>query len=116
MLLGFLLATLALYLTHVLGFPFTLGIVTALPDYSAVSRSATRRVPRHPNGAAITLVGSGPGSPDLLTIAAYESIRHADVIICDKIASKALKDLVPKHAEFHEADKIPGKADAAQAE
>ena len=68
---------------------------------AAVARGATRRVPppSGPSGGTITLVGAGPGSPDLLTLAAYEAIRRADVIICDKIASKALKDLVPPHAQ-----------------
>jgi uroporphyrin-III C-methyltransferase len=64
----------------------------------------------------VTLVGAGPGSPDLLTLAAHNALRAADVVICDKIASPALKALVPPHAEYREADKIPGKADAAQDE
>lgn len=67
-------------------------------------------------GGTISLVGAGTGSPDLLTIAALNAITQADVIICDKIASKDLKDLVPAHAQFFEADKIPGNADTAQAE
>ena len=74
----------------------------------------TRVTPKNPNGASITLVGAGPGSPDLLTIAAYNAITSADVVICDKIVSKELHALVQPGAVLIIADKIPGQADEAQ--
>ena len=72
---------------------------------------AHRRVQR-----SLWLVGAGPGSPHLLTLAAYDALREADVVIADRIASPALKALVPPGAVFLEADKVPGNADCAQEE
>ena len=65
-------------------------------------------------GASITLAGGGPGSLELLTLAAYQALQCADVVISDLIAPPALRAAAPAHAEFHVADKVPGNADSAQ--
>ena len=65
--------------------------------------------------ALITLVGGGPGAPELLTLAGLSALRSADVVITDLIAAKELRALAPAGAEFHVADKVPGNADSAQA-
>jgi uroporphyrin-III C-methyltransferase len=84
----------------------------ALLDAGGAPRSFT---PAPPGSARITLVGGGPGAPDLLTLAAYLALQHADVVISDLIAPPALRAVAPPHAEFHVADKVPGNADSAQA-
>ena len=81
-------------------------------DLSSIQN--TRITPANPNGATITLVGAGPGSPDLLTIAAYNAITSADVVICDKIVSKELHGLVKSNSTLIIADKLPGQADVVQ--
>ena len=43
----------------------------------------------------ITLVGAGPGDPDLMTIKGMKAIRCADVILYDALVSKELLALVP---------------------
>lgn len=64
----------------------------------------------------IILAGCGPGSPELLTIAALRALATADVVISDRIASPELHGLIRPGAELKIAEKIPGNADTAQAE
>lgn len=64
----------------------------------------------------ITLAGSGPGHPDLLTRATYHVIKAADIILADKLVPAAVLDLIPRRTPVHIARKFPGNADAAQEE
>lgn len=62
----------------------------------------------------ITLVGAGPGRPDLMTVAAREALERADLVIADRICSPALLELVS--GELRVARKYPGRAAEAQVE
>lgn len=64
----------------------------------------------------ITLAGSGPGHPELLTRATHHAIQNADLILADKLVPAAVLDLVPRRTPVHIARKFPGNADAAQEE
>lgn len=64
----------------------------------------------------IQLIGSGPGHPDLLTIASLKSIKSADLILADKLVPAPVLELVPRRAEVYIARKFPGNADKAQEE
>ena len=67
------------------------------------------------NGGRITLVGSGPGDPDLLTVKAYKLLQEPDaVVIADRLVSQEILDLVK--GEIKVARKLPGCAENAQAE
>ena len=46
----------------------------------------------------VSLVGAGPGSPDLLTTKAVERLRHADFVFYDGLVPAAIVDLA-NHAE-----------------
>ncbi|KAI9279667.1 tetrapyrrole methylase [Sporodiniella umbellata] len=63
---------------------------------------------------SISLVGAGTGDPNLLTIAAYQAIKKADLVLADKIVPAEVVNLV--ECELKIARKFPGNADLAQAE
>jgi len=47
------------------------------------------------NGGRITLVGSGPGDPDLLTMKAYQLLQDPDaLVIADRLVSEEILELV----------------------
>jgi uroporphyrin-III C-methyltransferase len=64
----------------------------------------------------ITLAGSGPGHPSLLTIATRTAIDHAHFILADKLVPAEILALIPRRTPVHIARKFPGNADAAQEE
>jgi uroporphyrin-III C-methyltransferase len=87
---------------------------TATSDKAPLTPSTmdTRLSPR----GKITLAGSGPGHPDLLTRATYHAIQSADFILADKLVPAGVLDLIPRRTPVHIARKFPGNADAAQEE
>lgn len=62
------------------------------------------------------LVGSGPGDPSLMTIAAHRAVSEAEVILADKLAPPDILKLSPPHCEVIFARKFPGNAAKAQQE
>jgi len=56
----------------------------------------------------VTLVGGGPGDPDLLTVAAVRALVAADVVLFDRLAPhETLAELAP-HAHLIDVGKRPG--------
>jgi len=55
----------------------------------------------------VYLVGAGPGDPGLLTRRGEELLRRADVVVYDRLASRALLELAPSDAELVDAGKSP---------
>ena len=83
---------------------------------SASSSIPAARPPRSlPNGATLTLVGAGPGSPDLLTVAAHRIITDPNnFLVVDRLVSDEILDLI--EGEYRVANKHPGCQHAAQEE
>jgi len=68
------------------------------------------------NQGRVILVGAGPGDPGLLTMAAADSLREADVIIYDRLVDKGVLDLARKDAEMIFAGKKSGGESSDQEE
>ncbi|MFZ2651892.1 MAG: uroporphyrinogen-III C-methyltransferase [Burkholderiaceae bacterium] len=49
--------------------------------------------------ARVTLVGAGPGDPELLTLKAAKALRAAHVVLYDHLVGTQVLELVPKSAE-----------------
>ncbi len=47
----------------------------------------------------VSLVGAGPGDPDLLTLKALRRLQEADVVIYDNLVGDGVMDLIPPHVE-----------------
>ena len=62
----------------------------------------------------VTLVGAGPGDPDLLTMAAHKALAAADVVVADRLVSQEILELV--QGDLKVARKLPGCALEAQRE
>ena len=63
---------------------------------------------------SVTLVGAGPGDPELLTLQAYKLLKNASLVIADRLISPEILDLID--CEYRVARKAPGCADKAQEE
>jgi hypothetical protein len=63
-----------------------------------------------PNGGSITLLGAGPGDPDLLTVKAYRLLSdEKNLVIVDRLVSEEILALVK--GEVKRANKYPGCAE-----
>lgn len=61
----------------------------------------------HLTPGRVTLVGGGPGDPGLLTIAGWQALRCADVVVTDRLAPLGLLAALPGHVEVVHVGKIP---------
>jgi uroporphyrin-III C-methyltransferase len=57
----------------------------------------------------VWLVGAGPGDPQLLTIAAAEALRAADVVVYDRPSMDAILAHAPATAHRHCVGRAPGR-------
>ena len=64
--------------------------------------------------AKVTLVGAGPGDPDLLTVKAARVIGQAELVLYDHLVSTQVLALLPAHAELIYVGKKSGQHALAQ--
>ena len=57
----------------------------------------------------VSLVGSGPGDPELLTIKALRLIEQAEVVVFDRLVSGEILNLIPSGVSRISVGKSPGK-------
>ena len=57
------------------------------------------------NHGWVYLIGAGPGDPDLITVRGHRYLSQADVVVYDRLANKALLELVPGECELIYAGK-----------
>jgi len=102
----------------------TKNVSQQLTDIDNVPKSApptaisTHELTLAPSQGRVYLVGSGPGHPSLLTVAAHRLLLSADIhaVLSDKLVPTGVLDLIPSTKQLHIARKFPGNADRAQDE
>jgi len=62
----------------------------------------------------VWLVGAGPGDPGLITVAALERLREADVIVYDRLVSPRLLEHAREGAELIFVGKVPAASTVGQ--
>lgn len=60
------------------------------------------------------LIGSGPGDPELLTVKAARILRNCDVVLYDRLVSRAVLDLARSDAELIYVGKHEGEQEHTQ--
>jgi len=64
----------------------------------------------------VALVGAGPGSPDLLTVAATKLLADCDAVVYDALVSQDILQLASPAADWIEAGKRGGRPSAMQSD
>jgi uroporphyrin-III C-methyltransferase len=62
----------------------------------------------------VSLVGAGPGDPQLLTRAAYDRLQRAELVLYDALVSSDVLALAPQHAQRFYVGKRAGRASMSQ--
>eukprot|EP00547_Thalassionema_nitzschioides_P003479 CAMPEP_0194203444 /NCGR_PEP_ID=MMETSP0156-20130528/3217_1 /TAXON_ID=33649 /ORGANISM="Thalassionema nitzschioides, Strain L26-B" /LENGTH=338 /DNA_ID=CAMNT_0038929193 /DNA_START=1 /DNA_END=1017 /DNA_ORIENTATION=- len=87
-----------------------------IPDSSTLEPLAPSPVNELPNKGKVTLLGSGPGDPDLLTMKAYRLLQDPNImVIADRLVSKEIMDVIATK-DVKTARKLPGCSELAQEE
>ncbi|HVS12895.1 MAG TPA: uroporphyrinogen-III C-methyltransferase [Thermoanaerobaculia bacterium] len=71
---------------------------------------------RHPSPGLVSLVGAGPGDPELLTVRGLRRLRQADVVLFDRLVGAALLDETRPGCELLAVGKTPGGESTRQEE
>jgi uroporphyrin-III C-methyltransferase/precorrin-2 dehydrogenase/sirohydrochlorin ferrochelatase len=62
----------------------------------------------------VTLVGGGPGDPELITVRGHKAVTQADVVVVDHLAPQSLLAALPPEVEVIDASKLPRGRSMAQ--
>lgn len=71
---------------------------------------------RRATTSGVTLVGGGPGDPDLLTLAGRRALMEADVVVADRLAPREVLGELPDDVELFDVAKLPRGRSALQEE
>jgi uroporphyrin-III C-methyltransferase/precorrin-2 dehydrogenase/sirohydrochlorin ferrochelatase len=83
----------------------------------SLARQLLARTANSPRQAGeVTLVGAGPGDPELLTLKALRALQDADVILHDRLVPRAVLDMARRDARQICVGKAAGGAGSTQSE
>ena len=88
------------------------AIRDAVVDGMREGRIAARTAATHTPG--VTLVGGGPGNPELITVAGRKALMEADVVVADRLAPRELLAELPADVEVVDVAKLPRGRSASQ--
>jgi uroporphyrin-III C-methyltransferase/precorrin-2 dehydrogenase/sirohydrochlorin ferrochelatase len=71
---------------------------------------------RRPSVPGVTLVGGGPGHPELISVAGRRALMEADVVVADRLAPRELLGDLPSTTEVVDVAKLPRGRSARQEE
>jgi uroporphyrin-III C-methyltransferase/precorrin-2 dehydrogenase/sirohydrochlorin ferrochelatase len=71
---------------------------------------------RRPSVPGVTLVGGGPGHPELISVAGRRALMEADVVVADRLAPRELLGDLPATTEVVDVAKLPRGRSARQEE
>jgi uroporphyrin-III C-methyltransferase/precorrin-2 dehydrogenase/sirohydrochlorin ferrochelatase len=86
------------------------AIVTGLHEGTIAARE------RRPSVPGVTLVGGGPGHPELISVAGRKALMEADVVVADRLAPRELLGDLPATTEVVDVAKLPRGRSARQEE
>lgn len=90
---------------------FQFGATTKRPTVSSPNPTQSG-----PQLGRVTLIGSGPGDAELLTLKAYRALQSADVILYDALVTKDVLELFPSSSECIYVGKLYGQHSMSQEE
>ena len=70
----------------------------------------------HFPAGCVSLIGAGPGDPELLTLKAYHRLQQAEVLLYDNLVSPQILEFVPSTVERIFVGKMPGNHTLSQDE
>ncbi|TCT42748.1 siroheme synthase CysG [Martelella mediterranea] len=86
------------------------------PDEAAADRLLARatKIAASPQTGSVTLVGAGPGDPELLTLKAMRALQSADVILFDDLIAPDILELARREAKRMLVGKRGGRTSCRQ--
>ncbi|GAA3908411.1 hypothetical protein GCM10022228_18570 [Halomonas cibimaris] len=71
------------------------------------------QISRQPSGS-VSLVGAGPGDPELLTLKAYQRLQNADIVLHDRLISQEVLAIIPAGVHRRYVGKVRSHHSVAQ--
>ncbi len=98
-----------------------LGFANQMEDFIPGLPNPDERLQHSPHPhASVSLIGAGPGNPDLLTVKALRELRKANLVIADRLVSKEILNMITLSSrgstELRVAKKYRGCQEKAQEE